>query len=371
MLLNPNDPILEEILRLSGPNLKGTHPIPYSSYHLENFTILDTQRNTLDRLQLFNFPNTVPKWLEILDLGSNTGAISLELANRGAKVIGLEYNQERVDICNRLANATNLPATFHRADFETWNPERQFTIVFCLSIDAHIKNKDFISNVAKATDDVCYFESNDKNRDQHIFLSSMSDIDNRPFRYVNYLGDSYLPSDHSQGKPRELFVMSNKRFPYVGGRIISANDKIIKYYPSEIEFEVIKNIYPRIADIPYVPRMEFYDKCAIIEKIVGKSILEQKPTNQNKLELIEFIKLMHEAGVVHRDLSPKNILLGETIKIIDWDFVCDAQNTTYDLDGKGLPSPRWTYNTHLFKMNKNGVSTACYFNLARSEISLR
>lgn len=67
----------------------------YSSFHFTGFTNIKAVRNTLKRLNIFSVPPRLDG-VKILDLGCNIGALSMECANRGADVTGLEYNEDHV-----------------------------------------------------------------------------------------------------------------------------------------------------------------------------------------------------------------------------------------------------------------------------------
>lgn len=69
----------------------------------------------------------------VLDAACAEGLIGLELLKAGACALhGVELVRERVEDANRLRG--DLPASFTRADLNTWAPTRQYDVVLALSI---------------------------------------------------------------------------------------------------------------------------------------------------------------------------------------------------------------------------------------------
>ncbi len=144
-------------------------------------------------------------------------------------------------------------------------------------------------------------------------------------------------------------------------KIIEVNhtEVITEYY--DLTFlDKIKSLYEKIETNPYVPKMSFDDN-KIITSYSGESL--DKITNldnENKIkiksQLIEFIKLLYEVKIAHRDLHIKNICWdGNQIWIIDWEIMSEHSPKTliehYDLTGKGLASPYKSGNMNILKKN--------------------
>lgn len=159
----------------------------YSSYHLPQFTCINAKRNTLDRLNKLGINDVSNK--TILDLGSHVGGISLELARRGAKVEGYEYNQQRVNLCNEISSYFSLPATFYQMDFNKNFPKGKYDVVLSLAVDFYIKKPlIFYKQIISAFKKNAYLEINANYKKEFIgrFLE-LHEI------AVIYLGDSYSP----------------------------------------------------------------------------------------------------------------------------------------------------------------------------------
>ena len=73
---------------------------------------LNKDRFSRYRLEMVFEIYSPEKGERILDLGCGVGTFALELARRGIDVVGLDYSQESIDICQRLADELNLKASF-------------------------------------------------------------------------------------------------------------------------------------------------------------------------------------------------------------------------------------------------------------------
>jgi len=340
--------LIDELKSLSGPECSPTKNIPYSTYHFENFEITQAQRNTLDRLNMFGIKNEDDfSGQNIIDFGSNLGAMALELAKRNANVIGLEFNNDRVMLTNEIAKFLKLRAEFIQCDINDFSSNIKYDIVFALSINKYMKNKvKFYNLLSETIKNVCYLESNDFNLD-HFWLK---DFFSEKGFVVNYLGKA--KPDLSIGPLRDLFIIA-KKFHYIGGVLKKDNDKYVKTYLSFDEWSKIYNAYEKIKHIKQIPMMDFSYK-KIICSDLGGDVLGASKTNVNhKNQFISFMIQLNKAGYIHRDLSCNNIIINkQNLFVLDWDFVTEQKThliNSYDITGLGSDSPRNTNNRHIFK----------------------
>lgn len=89
----------------------------YASMTVPGLDHLDARRDTVKRAGLLRFPEDMSGEV-IVDMGSNCGSISFLCAQRGATVIGYEFNQERVELSNDIAAFAGLNCVFHQMDFD-------------------------------------------------------------------------------------------------------------------------------------------------------------------------------------------------------------------------------------------------------------
>jgi len=74
----------------------------YGTMTLSGLDDMVAVRDTRQRFADFGVPEDLwgKTWI---DVGANVGACALEAARRGATTVGVEYRQDRVDLCNRIA----------------------------------------------------------------------------------------------------------------------------------------------------------------------------------------------------------------------------------------------------------------------------
>lgn len=153
------EPLMQAAIRLSGQDVEPNGRL-YGSYHLPGFTNEDAFRNTLERFHAFAVPERLDG-LDVLDLGSNTGALSFEAARRGARrVHGVEFSHDRAQLCRQIAEKLDLPCAFLDADLDVWHPERKYDVAFCCSVDAYLALPARLYELLPNCCRVCYFESN-------------------------------------------------------------------------------------------------------------------------------------------------------------------------------------------------------------------
>jgi len=103
--------------------------------------------------------------LRILDLACAHGAYSIELATRGAQVLGIEGREEWLEIARRgKQDAGLLNVEFVQDDVRNLSKEKygEFDIVLCLGILYHLNAPDvfdFVSRVAEVTRGFAIFET--------------------------------------------------------------------------------------------------------------------------------------------------------------------------------------------------------------------
>lgn len=88
------------------------------------FQPIEGYRASSDAVLLSAMPDNSLKNAKILDIGSGTGAISLCLAHRlqnnNVQIVGLEIQQELVELANKSAKANNFDfVTFYQADIRS------------------------------------------------------------------------------------------------------------------------------------------------------------------------------------------------------------------------------------------------------------
>lgn len=137
-----------EIVRLSGsgkrvaPNAR-KHGI-YTSFTIPGLDDMLAVRDTAQRFRDFAIPDDL-SGKRVIDVGCNVGAVSLEFARRGARVVGLEYRDDRVDLCRALFAHFGLDGLFFQVDLNDPHHTSNvlgadlYDVVWCSSVDEYIE----------------------------------------------------------------------------------------------------------------------------------------------------------------------------------------------------------------------------------------
>lgn len=162
----------KELIRLSGGGRrlsKNRTSGLYATINLPDFMDIKGLRDI--NIRFLDFGIKDMKGKSVVEFGSNMGALSWEALNMGAtKIVGYEFNEERVIWCNHVSKLYNLNATFFSVDFNKISSvEAKGDVVFACSVDEYLDDYDnFYKMVADATLEVCYFESNIQDRTQTV-----------------------------------------------------------------------------------------------------------------------------------------------------------------------------------------------------------
>lgn len=307
----------------------GTRSVPnatklYASYHLDDFTNIFADRSTLPRLNRIGMPPRLDG-KTVLELASNTGAISLELASRGAKVIGLEYNSERVDFCNRLAKKLGLDATFKTCDLNYQIPEGSYDIVVCGSVDRYLKTppSSFVEMLSGLTKGTCFFESNGIPSAQAI----------KPI-LTNHFPEVALINVEEH---RKTFIcnQASPAFPvppYGTPKARTTRDELgryLRWFVTEEAWAYSKWLYQFYCHIPAVSPMTFPEPrimesislqpCRNLDRCIDT--LSSSEIDNVRHQFLNFYRQLNKAMIVHHDLWLGNlILLDEKLFVLDWDL---------------------------------------------------
>lgn len=135
--------------------------------------------------------------LRILDLACAHGAYSLELARRGADVVGIEGRDSWLDLAKRAKEAAALSnLAFVKDDVRNLSVEKygSFDIVLCLGILYHLDSPS-VFELVQHVSDVC--------RDFAVFETHVArgPVTSYPWRGRNYAGETFR--EHAAGATDE------------------------------------------------------------------------------------------------------------------------------------------------------------------------
>ena len=326
----------------------------YGSFHYDKFNYTKCWRDSLHRFNQLGVPKDL-SGKTVLDIGSNTGAMSFEFARRGAKVTGLEYNGERVFVCNELRDYLEVDAEFHQVDLNLSIPDsiscQEYDIVCCCAVDAYVDDQaalyKFVSNMTK---DTCYFESNHPSAVSKDITKEVEDVKKHfrsSFEKVVFIG---------QNGQRRVFVFSNSNLSFGKSGTALVEGWYERRYFCHDEWQTVKDCYEKVSDIEQCVPMDFsrvgWVKSKDIQgrslkKMIGKNHANQrqqesiwiddpKLKESVKKQTISFIHNLIERGVSHRDIHTGNMLVDEYGKlfVIDWEWAVFDENM-YDITGVG------------------------------------
>jgi len=140
----------------------------YASFALPEFEVpaQDSQRDTARRWERFGLAEDEVRSARLLDLGCNAGATLFHAAGLQPSVcLGVEYDQVKVDIANRIAAFNGLASyQFMQADIDGLDAAalgEPYDVVFCLALEAHLQHKRRLYKLLAATcRDTLIFEGN-------------------------------------------------------------------------------------------------------------------------------------------------------------------------------------------------------------------
>ena len=145
-----------------------TNDVDYCSFSYKQFSLdeIGAQRNAKIRLEHMGLDGPQFVGRSVLDLGCHVGAMLFQIANYGiTKGVGIEFDEEKVEIAREIAKLTEAPLLFQAADLDTLDAEQigEFDIVLALSIEKHVVSQPrLISLLGKITADLLIFEGNAK-----------------------------------------------------------------------------------------------------------------------------------------------------------------------------------------------------------------
>jgi acetyltransferase-like isoleucine patch superfamily enzyme/predicted RNA methylase len=183
----------------------------YSTFDLKHLSVdkKSGQRNIKKRIQEFGIHLNDIKNKNVLDIGSNIGGILCEITKMKPKsALGLEYDNEKVIISNRISRLNNLDSqlNFIQKDVESddfiQNFKKEYEVVFCLAVIEHLKNKErFIDKLGEICTGILYFEGNSGTNKEFI----INELKRVGFNDVHFIGNS-KDEINKNNNVRPLFI---------------------------------------------------------------------------------------------------------------------------------------------------------------------
>src|SRR3989344_1735905 len=100
-----------------------------------------TYRHTLEVLNKYVDKNSIAK-ITVLDIGCGAGTVSFYLANKGAKVLGVDISRGAINKCRETAQILNLKSKtkFINGSITKVSKKYKFNLVICSEVIEHISN---------------------------------------------------------------------------------------------------------------------------------------------------------------------------------------------------------------------------------------
>ncbi len=344
----------------------------YGSFHLPGFEIDNTLRNTLARMNKCAIPRKL-NGLRVLELASNVGALSFELARRGATTVGIEYRADRVQWANEFAQAISLPCQFYEGDLEQEWPaqleQQSYDFVICCSVDDYLVDKNrFFERLRNLNASTLWLELNDRSGSRKPWETIVEPFRERydNVQFMGMDGDRHIIMLNKQGQPWPLPARSER---------YKTEPPFTKIVTNPQRYEFLKWACEQIKHIPYVVPMTFEaSKIQAVDLRPCKRLSELTSYEKivAKKQFIDFIKSLSAAGFTHRDLHADNLLFKEgRLYVVDWDLlsvhVAPLQQA-WDLKGElGRNEPNGV--GPLFNGNRNWASVVEVLDLKLSDFN--
>ncbi|MEC8265258.1 MAG: bifunctional 2-polyprenyl-6-hydroxyphenol methylase/3-demethylubiquinol 3-O-methyltransferase UbiG [Pseudomonadota bacterium] len=117
----------------------------FNALHSFNFVRIKFIRETLEKDGIKNLKN-----LKILDIGCGGGILTEPLARLGAKVYGVDENENAIKVAINHAKRNKLKIQYKKISFENINFTEKFDVILCMEVLEHIDSVDaLITTVRK------------------------------------------------------------------------------------------------------------------------------------------------------------------------------------------------------------------------------
>ena len=116
----------------------------FSALHAYNFVRIKYIKEVLKKNEKKNLCN-----LKILDIGWGGGILTEPLARLGARVTGVDENENAIRVAIDHAKKSKLKIQYKRMSFDKINFDEKFDIILCMEVLEHLNNIDMLINKVK------------------------------------------------------------------------------------------------------------------------------------------------------------------------------------------------------------------------------
>ena len=116
----------------------------FSALHAYNFVRIKYIKEVLKKNEKKNLCN-----LKILYIGCGGGILTEPLARLGARVTGVDENENAIRVAIDHAKKSKLKIQYKRMSFDKINFDEKFDIILCMEVLEHLNNIDMLINKVK------------------------------------------------------------------------------------------------------------------------------------------------------------------------------------------------------------------------------
>ena len=165
---------------------------------------IDGQRDTEERIELYDIKNLLKKEDIVLDIGCNCGFLDMQVAPYVKKVIGYEISPSLFNIANKTSKFLNINnVEFHCEDFTSKEHKEKYNVIFAFAIHMWLINENFTENDfvnlmydLLENNGYLFFESNDFSKFDESFkkLCSLFEDKNMKICLHENISDKHVSS---------------------------------------------------------------------------------------------------------------------------------------------------------------------------------
>lgn len=164
-------------------------------------------RDSEERFEFYSIYKLLKKSDSVLDIGSNTGFLSIMHAPFCKEILGIEYNESLVEIANKTALFLGVPnCAFSCTSFQKFCPDKRYDVIFDLAAHGWINSNfsDFFAEVERMLQPRGLFimESHNLDNSDIDFSDKVVHVEGRGFHLIR---DEPVP-DTGDHVPRRFCV---------------------------------------------------------------------------------------------------------------------------------------------------------------------
>ena len=141
----------------------------FSALHAFNFVRIKFIKETLNKKVSNNLEN-----LKILDIGCGGGILTEPLTRLGAKVCGIDENENAIKVATDHAKKNKLNIDYKKMSFDKINFSKKFDVIVCMEVLEHLHDVDMlVTKVSQILKPSGYFIGSTINKTFNSYLQAI------------------------------------------------------------------------------------------------------------------------------------------------------------------------------------------------------